>query len=64
MRSLGLINGDKAPFADIIAPYTLIQAKQSQGQEKVDIKLYDEVTNCGLLKGHGYRRVLRGLVPI
>jgi hypothetical protein len=45
------INGDKAPFADVIAPYTLIQCKHSIRTDKtLEFELSKELSKCGMLR--------------
>ena len=45
------INGDKARFADVIAPYMLIQCKHSIHPDKaVKVDLSKELSKCGLLR--------------
>lgn len=59
-----LVNGDNAAFADVIAPYSLLQAKYSinpQGTLRVD--LAKELGKAGLLNGND-DRILRGLVAL
>jgi hypothetical protein len=59
-----LVNGHNAAFADVIAPYSLLQAKYSmnpQGALRVD--LAKELEKFGLLTGSD-DRVLRGLVAL
>ena len=46
------INGYKAPFADVIAPYKLIQCKHSIGKKPVKVDLSDELRKCGLLRNN------------
>ena len=45
------INGDKARFADVIAPYMLIQCKHSIHPDKaLEVDLSKELSKCGLLR--------------
>ena len=46
------INGDKASFADVIAPYKLIQCKHRIGKKPVKVDLSDELRKCGLLRNN------------
>lgn len=61
-----LLHGNKAPFADIIAPFTFIQAKfnnRSSSILKVDLSL--ELRKCSLLKEPDVdTRVLQGFVAM
>jgi hypothetical protein len=58
-----IMNGDRASFADIIAPYQLIQAKRTK-ESTLKVELYDELEKCGLLKQHCDTRLLRGLLAM
>ena len=61
-----MVNSDKAPFADVIAPYTLIQTKQvtSKSNNK-PVDMPKELRKCGLFKGEDNGiRVLQGLVKM
>ena len=44
------INGDKAPFFDVITNFRGLQAKHTQKGEKIDLYLGEEMQKCGLLK--------------
>jgi hypothetical protein len=44
------INGDKAPFFDVITNFRGLQAKHTQNGEKIDLYLGEEMQKCGLLK--------------
>ena len=45
------INGERAPFADVIAPYMLLQCKHtSVASQRVEVDLDDELDKCGLLR--------------
>ena len=44
------INGNKAPFFDVITNFRGLQAKHSQNGEKIDLYLGEEMQKCGLLK--------------
>jgi hypothetical protein len=59
-----LLNGDMASFADVIAPYMLLQAKHASGKRvKVDIE--HELGKCCLLKScKDNNQVLRGLLAV
>jgi hypothetical protein len=59
-----LLNGDKASFADVIAPYMLLQAKDASFKRvKVDIE--HELGKCCLLKScKNNNQVLRGLIAV
>jgi hypothetical protein len=59
-----LLNGDKASFADVIAPYMLLKAKHTSGKQvKVDIK--EELRKCCLLECcRDNNQVLRGLLAV
>jgi hypothetical protein len=59
-----LLNGDKASFADVIAPYMLLQAKHTSGKQvKVDIE--QELGKCCLLERcRNNNQVLRGLLAV
>jgi hypothetical protein len=61
-----MMNGDKASFADVIAPYTLIQAKNTINPSKTySVELYEEVKKCGLVMGEDCdTRLLRGLIAV
>jgi hypothetical protein len=62
-----VINGDKAPFADVIAPYLLIQCKHDTSSSNLttSVNLYDEMKKSSLLKKRECdTRVLRGLVEM
>ena len=56
-----IINGDIAKFADVISPYTLIQARRTEGKTS-KVKLHDELYKCGMLKENCDTRLLRGLL--
>jgi hypothetical protein len=58
-----LLNGDKASFADVIAPYRLIQAKSSS-EQTVAVNLTSELEKCCLLRETDDRRALRGLLAV
>lgn len=62
-----LLNGDMAPFADVIGPFTLIQTKQitSLHNSKKPLDMYLELQKCQLLKqGDNNSQVLRGLLEM
>lgn len=62
-----LLNADRSPFADVIAPYMLIQARQDISSPTMTktVKLYEEMEKCSLLKTSDRdTRVLRGLVEM
>jgi hypothetical protein len=64
-KDVVMINRDKAPFADIIAPFMLIQAKQQQRKNKKAINIYEELQKCSLLRsGDDDTRLLQGLVEV
>jgi hypothetical protein len=44
------INGDKAPFFDVITNFRGLQAKHTQNGQKIDLYLGEEMQKCGLLK--------------
>ncbi len=44
------INGDKAPFFDVITNFRGLQAKHTQNGETIDLYLGEEMQKCGLLK--------------
>ena len=45
------INGERASFADVIAPYMLIQCKHTSNVgKKLVVNLHDELRKCGLLR--------------
>jgi hypothetical protein len=59
-----LLNGDQATFADIIAPFKLLQTKYSmQPSTIVQVKMTEELGKCCLSRASD-DRVLRGLVAI
>jgi hypothetical protein len=57
------VNGYLARFADVIAPFMLVQAKCT-AQENVVVNLNEELDKCGLLKGGKDDRALRGLLAV
>jgi uncharacterized protein YukE len=59
-----LLNGDKASFADVIAPYMLLQAKHTSGK-RVKVDMEHELGKCCLLKScKDNNQVLRGLLSV
>jgi hypothetical protein len=58
-----LLNGDKSSFADVIAPYRLIQAKSSS-EGTVAVNMTSELEKCCLLRETDDRRALRGLLAV
>jgi hypothetical protein len=60
-----LVNAEKASFADVIAPYTFIQARYSTAPRKMMmLDLPAELRKCSLLRECDDTRVLRGLVAV
>jgi hypothetical protein len=60
-----LVNAEKATFADVIAPYTLIQARYSTTPRKMmTLDLPAELRKCSLLRECDDTRVLRGLLAV
>jgi hypothetical protein len=60
-----LVNGRTAKFADVMAPYMLMQSKHSSQKSKsVAFELEDELRKCCLLKDCTDDRVLRGLLAV
>jgi hypothetical protein len=57
------VNGDLARFADVIAPFMLVQAKHTS-KAHVVVDLNEELDKCGLLKGCTDDRALRGLLAV
>ena len=51
----------KAIRCDNISPYTLIQARRTEGKTS-KVKLHDELYKCGMLKENCDTRLLRGLL--
>ena len=64
-QSMIWINGDKAPFADVVAPFELIQCKHSIRKSAQRVDLCNELSKCGLLRNDdancGGRVVLRAI---
>jgi hypothetical protein len=59
-----MMNGDGSPLADIIAPYTLIQAWRAAKPFPVQVDLYGELRKYGLLKEDCDTGVLQGLLAL
>jgi hypothetical protein len=59
-----MMNGDGSPFADIIAPYTLIQVWRAAKPFPVQVDLYGELQKGGLLKEDCDTGVLQGLLAL
>ena len=61
-----LVNGDIAPFADVIAPFMLMQAKRrTTSESNRPINIRTELGKCCLLKSQGKdTRLLQGLVEL
>jgi hypothetical protein len=57
-----LLNGEMSSFADVIAPYMLLQAKHTSGRN-VDVDIENELGKCCLLKSCKDDRVLRDCLP-
>jgi hypothetical protein len=56
-------NGEMASFADVIAPYTLIQARNTINTEvPFQVNIREELRRCGLLNKSGNVGVLQGLL--
>jgi hypothetical protein len=58
-----LLNGDQSSFADVIAPYMLIQTKSSL-EKRTHVDMTKELDNCCLLRDCLDDRVLRGMVVV
>lgn len=68
-KDIVLINRDKAAFADVIAPYMLIQSTQQHSKKKADIHLHEEMKKCCLLRKvendpRYHPRLLQGLIEV
>jgi hypothetical protein len=48
-NSIVFINGPRAPYADVIAPFRLIQAKHSDSGEIAHVKIEEELKKLGVL---------------
>jgi hypothetical protein len=59
-----LRNSDSASFADVIAPYTLIQAKTTSDSKASMAELYTDLQKCGLWKKSKDTRLLQGLLAM
>jgi hypothetical protein len=57
------LNGEKSSFADVIAPYMLLQAKHTS-DDVVTVDIANELRKCCLLKSCKDDRVLRGLLAL
>jgi hypothetical protein len=57
------VNGDLARFADVLAPFMLVQARHT-AKENVVVDLNEELDKCGLLRGGQDDRALRGLLAV
>jgi hypothetical protein len=53
--SMVLINGSRASYADVIAPFRLIQAKHSEGDTPATLFIGDELMKMGLLSSSSVR---------
>lgn len=52
-----LVNGEKASFADVIAPYRLIQVKHTKASNgMVELKIKEELSKMGLLKDSPFEK--------
>jgi hypothetical protein len=60
-----LLNAEKASFADVIAPYQLLQTKHTSiPNASVAVNLEEEMKKCCLLQDYKNDRVMRGLVAL
>jgi hypothetical protein len=60
-----LVNAERASFADVIAPYKLLQTKHTSFPNKlVGVNLPAELNKCCLLKNSVNDRALRGLLAL
>jgi hypothetical protein len=59
-----LVNGAKSSFADIMAPFMLMQSKDSSKGERKYFELENELRKCCLLKDCTDDRAIRGLLAV
>jgi hypothetical protein len=60
-----LLNAEKASFADVIAPYQLLQTKHTENPSTpVAVDLEEELKKCCLLKDDKNDSVMRGLIAL
>jgi hypothetical protein len=59
-----LVNGATASFADVMAPFMLMQSKHTSRGSKVEIELREELRKCCLLMECEDDRPLRGMLAV